>query len=114
MLDVDDETACSIDMINFSINNRVQLREMSTVDPHTARPTTNRLQRIWPDSIKDLPKDIRPYCSYRDEIGISDGVIVKGKQIIIHDALRSDILYQLHEAHLGIEKTRLLMRESVY
>ena len=26
----------------------------------------------------------------------------------------SDILRQLHEAHLGIEKTRLFMRESVY
>ena len=71
MLDVDDETACSIDMMHFSINNRVQLREMYTVDPHTARPTASSLQRIWPDSIKDLPKDIRPYCSYRDEIGIA-------------------------------------------
>ena len=28
--------------------------------------------------------------------------------------MRSDILHQLHEAHLGIEKTRLLMRVSVY
>ena len=28
--------------------------------------------------------------------------------------MRSDILHQLHAAHLGIEKTRLLMRESVY
>ena len=38
----------------------------------------------------------------------------KGKQVIIPNALRSDILHQLQEAHLGIEKTRLLMRESVY
>ena len=30
------------------------------------------------------------------------------------DAMRRDILHQLHAAHLGIEKTRLLMRESVY
>ena len=58
--------------------------------------------------------DLRPYWSYRDEIGISDVVIVNGKQVIIPDAMRSDILHQLHEAHLGIEKTRLLMRESVY
>ena len=103
MLDVDDETACSIDMIHF----------MSTADP-----TLRALQRVvysgWPDTIKDLPKDLRPYWAYRDEIGISDGVIFNGKQVIIPGALRSDILPQLHEAHLGIEKTRLLMRESVY
>ena len=65
-------------------------------------------------SINDLPKVLRPYWYYRDEIGISDGVIFKGKQVIIPDAMRSDILHQLNEAHLGIEKTTLLMRESVY
>ena len=104
---------CSIDMINFSINKRVQLREMSTADPKL-----RDLQRLvyggWPDTIKDLPKDRRPYWSYRDEIGISDSVSFKGKQVIIHDALRSDILHQLHEAHVGIDKTRLHMPESVY
>ena len=41
-------------------------------------------------------------------------MIFKGKQVIIPDAMRSDILHQLHEAHLGIQKTRLLMREPVY
>ena len=112
-LDVDDENACSIDMIHVSINKRVQIREMSTADP-----TLRALQRLvysgWPDTIKNLQKDVRPYWSYRDEIGISDGVMFKGKQVIIPDALRSDILHQLHKAHLRIEKTRLLMRESVY
>ena len=34
MLEVDDENACSIDLINFSINKRMQLREMFTAD-HT-------------------------------------------------------------------------------
>ena len=108
MLDVDDDNACSIDMINFSINKRVQLREMSTADP-TMRALLRVVYSGWPDTIKDLPKDIRPYWSYRDEIGISDGVIFKGKRVIIPDALRSDILHQL-----GIEKIRILMRESMY
>ena len=101
MLEVDDENACRIDLINFSINKRMQLREMSTADHKLCA-----LQRVVysgrPDTIKDLPKDLRPYWSYRDEIGISDGVIFKGKQVIIPDAMRSDILHQLHEAHLGI------------
>ncbi len=34
VLDVDDENDYSIDLIHFSINKRVQLREMSTAD-HT-------------------------------------------------------------------------------
>ena len=113
VLDVDVETACRIDMIHFSINKRLQFREMSTAD-HTLRALERIVYSGWPDTIKDPPKDLRPYWFYRDEIGISDGVIFKGKQVIISDAMRSDILHQLHEAHLGIEKTRLLMFESMY
>ena len=113
VLDVDDENAYSIDLINFSINKRVQLREMYTAD-HTLCALQRVVYSGWPDTFKDLPEDLRPYWSYRDEIGISDGVIFKGKQVIIPDALRCDILHQLHAAHLGIEKTKLLMRESVY
>ena len=113
MLDVDDKNACNIDLIHFSINKRVQLREMSTAD-HTLRSVQRVVYSGWPDTIKDLPQDIGPYWSYRDEIGISDGVILKGKQVIIPDAMKSDIMPQLHAAHLGIEQTRLLMREYVY
>ena len=113
VLDVDDENACSIDLINVSINKRVQLREMSTAD-HILCALQRVVYSGWQDTIRDLPKDLRPYWSYRDDIGISDGVIFKGKQVIIPDAMRSDILHQLHAAHLGIEKTSLLMRESVY
>ena len=106
MIDTDDENACSI-------NKRVQLRDMSTAD-HTLCALQQVVYSLWPDTIKDLPKDLRPYWCYHYEIGISDGVILKGKQVIIPDAMRSEILHQLHAAHLGIEKTRLLMHESVY
>ena len=60
MLDVDDETTSSINMINFSINKRVQLREMSTAD-NTLRALQRVIFSAWADTIKDLPKDLRPY-----------------------------------------------------
>ena len=112
VLDVDHENACSIDLINFSINKRVPLREMSTAD-HLLFALQRVVYHGWPDTIKGLPEDCRPYWSYRDEIDISDGVIFKGKQVIMPDAMRSDILHQLHAAHLGNEKTRLLTRKCV-
>ena len=63
---------------------------------------------------QELPQDLRPYWSYRDEICISDGVLFKGRQVIIPEAPRQYFLVQLLEAHIGIEKTRRLMRDSVY
>ena len=74
MLEVNDENDCSIDMLNVSINKRVQLREMSTAD-HTLLAPPRVVYRRWPDTVMDLPNDLYPYWSYRDEIDIFDGVI---------------------------------------
>ena len=90
LLDVGDENACNMDMINVSSNKRVQRREMSTAD-HTLPALQRVVYSGWLDTIKDLPKDLRPYWSYRDEIGI----FFQGKHVIISDVMRSDIMHQL-------------------
>ena len=43
-----------------------------------------------------------------------DGMDVKGKSVIIPSQLQMQILRQLQRNHMGIEKTRLLVHESVY
>ena len=115
MLNVVGENACNIDMINVSINKQVELREMSTSD-HTLCALERVIYSGWPDTINDLPKDIRHYWSYSDEIDISDGVISKEKQVVMLDAMRRDLkLHQLLKGNLRIEeKTSLLMHDSVY
>ena len=102
-----------LDLINFNLDKQRQLRE------ETKRcPIMNALAEViyegWPDTLKELPTDLRIFWSYRDVLGIEDGVIFKGKQVVIPFPLRKDILSQLHKGHQGIEKTRLLARESVY
>ena len=52
--------------------------------------------------------------SFRDELGVENCIIFKGPQVVIPSSLQKDILSQLHKAHQGIEKTRLLARESVF
>ena len=39
---------------------------------------------------------------------------MKGKCIIIPVVLKQQVLNQLHTNHMGIKKTKLLMRDSVY
>ena len=43
-----------------------------------------------------------------------DGIAMKGKIIIISFQLQKQILQKLHSNHMGIEKMRLLVHESVY
>ena len=104
---------CDIDLVNFSQRKQHQLRDQTARDP-----TMNALMETtiqgWPDSIKDLPTDVRVFWSFHDELAVEDGIIFKGKQVLIPESLQADILAQLHQSHQGIEKTQLLAREGVY
>ena len=45
---------------------------------------------------------------------VIDGIILKGRHIIIPNSLRQQVLNQLHTNHMGIEKMKLLAHECVY
>ena len=47
-------------------------------------------------------------------MAVIDGVIMKGRQINIPEVLKAQALDQLHINHKGIEKTKLLVHESIY
>ena len=68
----------------------------------------------WPDNIKDIPKEVCEYLSYRDKLSMQNGIILKGNQVVIPEQLRPNILQQLHASHQGIDKTKKLARETVY
>ena len=58
----------------------------------------------WPDTKDQLHQDIRPYWSFKDDLAVIDGVIMKGRCIIIPEALKQQALDQFHVNHMGIEK----------
>ena len=45
---------------------------------------------------------------------VIDGIILKGRCIVIPNSLRQQALTQLHTSHMGIEKTKLLAHDSVF
>ena len=48
----------------------------------------------------------RPYWSYRDNLAVIDGVVRKGRHIIVPQELKQQVLDQLHLNHMGIEKNK--------
>ena len=83
-------------------------------DNATLRQLTSMIVKGWPDTLQEVPPAVRVYCSFRDELSIEDGLILKGQRLLIPNSLHEDILEQLHYGHQGIEKTRLRVRESVF
>ena len=77
-------------------------------------PKINIIIAGWPDSKDQINAELKLYWSYRDELAVIDGIILKDRCIIIPNSLRQQVLDQLHTNHMGIEKTKLLAHKCVY
>ena len=103
----------TIGQVRFSSEKIKSLQHETKHDPTLSKLIATIIEG-WPDSIQDLPTTIRSFWSFRDELSVEDGIILKGDRVIIPQNLQQDILNQLHAAHQGIEKTRLRARDTVY
>ena len=90
-----------------------ELQQASSQDGHLQK-LKNIIIAGWPDSKDEISDELKLYWSYRDELAVIDGIILKGRYTIIPNTLRLQVLDQLHTNHMGIEKTKLLARECVY
>ena len=47
-------------------------------------------------------------------MAVIDRIVIKGRHIVIPEALQQQVLQQLHINYMGIEKNKLLACKSVY
>ena len=94
---------------------------LSMTELQQASSQDNHLQKVkhfiiagWPDSKDELSTELKLYWSYRNKLAVIDGIILKGRCIIISNSLRQEVLDQLHTNHMGIEKMKLLACKCVY
>ena len=61
----------------------------------------------FPDLSAKLPDSIKTYFSFRDELSVCNGIILKEhNRIIVPESLRQQVINILHnKAHLGLSKT---------
>ena len=86
----------------------------ATAQDTTLNALTDMVSRGWPYQQKDCPDHLAPFWNYRNEIGIQDGLLLKGDRIIVPSCMQPQVLHQLHVAHQGIEKTKLLACTAVF
>ena len=68
----------------------------------------------WPSTIKEVPSILQSYWTFREELTIEDGIILKGTKIVLPAKKHEAILKLIHEGHLGLNKCTLLAKETVY
>ncbi|XP_013379743.1 uncharacterized protein K02A2.6-like [Lingula anatina] len=68
----------------------------------------------WPDTKEEVPHSIRQYWNTREELSVYDGIVYKGKRIVVPPSMHSNMLSQVHKLHLGITKCKQRAREAHY
>ena len=68
----------------------------------------------WPKSFKQVPPVLQPLWTFREELTVEDGLILKRTRIVIPTKQHKAILELLHEGHLGLNKCKLRAKETVY
>ena len=68
----------------------------------------------WPEKRTDLPNELLPFGSYREELSVADGIIFKGARLVIPSTMRPRIQDLLHVGHRGIDATLRHARDIVF
>ncbi|XP_037782061.1 uncharacterized protein K02A2.6-like [Penaeus monodon] len=88
-----------INFVTFSNEKLDQLRQETSRDG-TLHGLKEVIIQGWPEKMKDLPRMLQQYWSFRDELSIEDGLVIKGSS---HNS-----------RHQGITKCQLRAKDSVY
>lgn len=72
------------------------------------------VQKGWPSNIKQVPKCIRHFFTFRDELAFAEGLLFKGDRVVVPSEERANALKHIHAGHSGIQSSLRRARESVY
>ena len=67
----------------------------------------------WPNTIKEVPNVSQFYWTFKEELTIEDGIILKGTRIAIPAKKWKAVLKLIHEGHLGLNKCKLHAKETL-
>ena len=84
VIDLDDIgiNQVELDLLNFSNEKQKQIPEETNRD-EVFRALGQVLYMGWPDTIQELPTDLREFWAYRDELAVDSGIIFKGHQVLM-------------------------------
>ena len=58
----------------------------------------------WPEDRSWVPPEVKPYWNVRDELYVSEGLVLRDNRLVVPLSMRKGMLKQVHRSHLGIGK----------
>ena len=95
-------------------SDKIQQIRQATQDDDTMALLKHTITLGWPHTVQELPKELQAYWTFREEMIVEDGPILKATRIVIPPSMRESTLHQLHEGHLGFSKCYNRAKQTVY
>ena len=90
-----------------------QLRVSTQADDELAL-LKHTIMQGWPSAIKQVSPVLHPYWTFREELTVEDGLIMKDTRVVVPNKQCKAILKLIHRGHLGLNKCKLQAKETVY
>ena len=95
-------------------SDKLQQIRQATQDDNTMALLKHTITYRWPQTVQELPKELQAYWTFREEMTVENGLILKATRITIPPSMRESTLQQLHEGHLGFTKCYHRAKQTVY
>ena len=66
----------------------------------------------WPQKLPE--PDLAPFFSRKDELSVENGCVLWGYRVVIPTKLRSPLLLELHDGHVGASRMKELARSYLW
>ena len=102
-----------VDYIAFMKPWIEKLKDSTQRDPILAM-VYQLTQQGWPHQQRHVPCIAQRYWYFRDELSTDDGMLLKGRRLIIPGELQEEYLSRLHEGHLSVNKVQENAKQHMY
>ena len=100
--------------------NRIVADEVPCAIPFNLLQKETKDDPVLSNLIEDITihmrcrKQLHQYKGIFSELSVTNGVVVRGRQMVIPASLQADVIGLAHEGHMGTDKTVKLLRETVW
>ena len=106
-----------VDMITRtlpSLSSKLDEIRRHTANDHVLHHLKEVIQHGWPEFTSECPHDLKDYWTFREDLSVENGLILKGVRLVIPPQLRQTMLDIVHQGRMGIEKCLLRAKECIF
>ena len=104
----------SVSVELLTMKNFLDRVQTATQRDHKLHLLAQQVKQGWPKKISEVDDQIQCYWSFREDITITDDILVKGHRIIVPRSMHEYMLSQVHEGHFGMDKCKMRMSNCYY